>query len=135
MNVGKYIYAVLSADAGVSALVGDRIYPVIMAEKTPFPAIAYSVTSTPKDTKKDGPSDYDRDVVVFNIWADVQQGADGYTKVCDIDLAIRAALDFVEGAAGGITVEHCHFDESKDIIAEDRMTIGKESVYTFLTRN
>ena len=135
MNVGKYIYSILSADAGVSAIVGTRIYPVIIGEKVTFPAIEYSVVTRPKDTQKTQASDHDLEVVTFHFWADIQQGQDGYTKVCNIDLAVRAALDFVEGTAAGVTVEHCHFDESKDILAEDSMKIGKEVTYTFITKN
>lgn len=135
MNVGKYIYSVLTADAGVSALVSTRIYPVVIAEKATFPAIAYTVSTVPKDRQKDKASDYDTETVTFHLWADIQQGADAYTKTTEMDAAIRAALDFVEGTAAGVTVVHCHFDGSKDIVSEDRMLIGKESVYTFITRN
>lgn len=135
MNVGKYIFSVLTADAGVSALVSNRIYPVIIAEKAVFPAIAYTVSTVPKDRQKDKASDYDIETVTFHFWADVQQGADGYTSTTAIDAAVRAALDFVEGTAAGVTVSHCHFDGSKDIVSEDRMLIGKEAVYTFITRN
>ena len=134
MNVGKYIFSVLSANSAVTALAGTRIYPVIIGEKSAFPAIAYSVSTTPKDTQKTQVSDYDRELVTFHIWADILQGADGYTKTCDIDAAIRTAFDFVEGTAAGVTVVACHYDGSKDVIAEDRMLIGKEATYTFITR-
>jgi hypothetical protein len=135
MNVGKYIYSVLSNDAGVSALVGDRIYPVLIAEDAAFPAIEFSVSSVPLDSQKTQVSDHDSEVVTFHLWADALQGADAYSSSCDIDAAVRTAFDFVEGTAGGVTVEHCHFDSSKDILSEDRRLIGKEVAYTFITKN
>lgn len=135
MNVGKFIYSVLAADATVSALVGTRIYPVIMAEKATFPAIVYSVSTTPKDRQKTAVSDHDTEVVTFHFWADIQQGADAYTKTNAIDAAVRDAFDFVSGTAASVIVEHCHFDGSKDIISEDRMLLGKEATYTFITKN
>lgn len=134
MNVGKYIYTKLSTDTAVSDLVGNRIYPVMMAEKTAFPAIVYTVNTTPKDTQKNRPTDHDREVVTFRFWADIQQGADGYGKTTAIDLAVRAALDFNEGTLSGVIVEHCHFDGSEDIVSEDRLLIGRQANYTFITK-
>jgi len=135
MNVGKYIYSVLTANPGVSALVGTRVYPVIIAEKAAFPSIVYTVSTTPKDKQKTAVSDHDTEVVTFHFWADLQQGADAYTKTNAIDAAVRSALDFVSGTAASVIVEHCHFDGSRDIIYEDRMLIGKEATYTFITKN
>ena len=135
MNVGKYIYSVLAADAGVSALVGSKIYPVIIGEKVALPAIQYMVDAVPKDTQKDKASDYDKETVVFHFWADALQGGNGYDSVCNIDAAVRTALDFVSGTAAGVTVEHCHYDGSKDVFTEDRMAIGRQATYTFITRN
>ena len=135
MNIGKYIYSVLAADAGVSALVGTRIYPVMIPQTSAFPAIVYIVSTTPKDKQKDKVSDKDIESVSFTFLADYQQGADAYTKTTGIDAAVRTALDFVEGTAAGVTVVACHYDGSKDVFNEERMLIGKEANYTFITKN
>lgn len=135
MNIGKYIYSVLAADAGVSALVGTRIYPVMIPQTSAFPAIVYIVSTTPKDKQKDKVSDKDIESVSFTFFADYQQGADAYTKTTGIDAAVRTALDFVEGTAAGVTVVACHYDGSKDVFNEERMLIGKEANYTFITKN
>jgi hypothetical protein len=135
MNIGKYIYAKLIASTPVTALVSTRIYPVLIGEKVSFPAIAYMVETLPKDKQKTQASGYDTETVTFHFWSDIQQGADGYNKIGQIDAAIRQVFDFTSGTLGGITVEHGYFVSSKDIFNEDRMLIGKEAIYTFITKN
>ena len=38
------LYSLLSADATISAMVGDRISPVLLPEGSPMPAMTYQVT-------------------------------------------------------------------------------------------
>lgn len=134
MNVGKYIYTVLAADVGVSALVSNRIYPVLRAEKSVLPAIVYTVSTAPLDKQKDHVAYHDNEFVTFHFWADVQQGQDGYASITEIDSAVRTALDFVPGTSSGVTVEYCAYEGSKDIFDDDRMLIGKEANYKFITK-
>lgn len=134
MNVGKYIYAKLGATAGVTALVSTRIYPVLLPQNCVFPAVVYTSRTTPNDSQKTQSANHDREAVTFRVWADVQQGEDGYTSVQAIEAAIRAALDFVSATAGGVQVDHCHFDSSDDVVAEDRLLLGRELNYTFIVK-
>lgn len=134
MNVGKYIYAKLTATAGVTALVSTRVYPVILPQNATFPAIVYTVSTAPNDSQKTQAANHDKEVVTFRFWADAQYGADAYTSVMAIDSAVRAAIDFVSGTAGSVQVDHCHFDRSEDIISDERLLIGRESVYTFIVK-
>ena len=52
MIADRYIYAKLIADAGVAALVGTRIYPVIAPQDAVYPLITYSAVYTPAETAK-----------------------------------------------------------------------------------
>lgn len=46
MSAESDLYAILSGDAAITALVGTRIYPDAMPEETTYPAIVFSRTST-----------------------------------------------------------------------------------------
>lgn len=139
MNTGKYIYAKLSADAGVTALIGSgsdiRLYPVYLPQKAAYPAVVYTVGNAPNSNSKTDASTHDRAKVTFHIWADAAQGQNGYQSVEDIDAAIRAALDYVEGTAGGVTVDICHYDSSTDGRDDEMTLFMREAVYTMIVRN
>jgi Protein of unknown function (DUF3168) len=136
MNTGNYIYAKLTATAGVTALVSTRIYPVLMPDKLDYPAIVYSVSNRPLDANmKDRGPYHDQATVTFNFWADVKYGQDGYTSLDAIDAAVRAALDFVTATAGGVTCETCKYIGSEDIFSEDRLLIGRAANYQMTIKN
>jgi hypothetical protein len=41
ITIGSIIYNTLSTNSAISAAVGTRIFPIIMPEETPLPAIVY----------------------------------------------------------------------------------------------
>lgn len=135
MNIGKYIYATLSADAAVSAIVGTRIFPVFMPMQAEYPAIVYTVTNEPLDQTKAHAGYYDRSIVTLHLWADVAQGAQAYSVLEDLDLAVRAALDYVSATAGGVTVDSCRYTGSQDGRDENNLAYLKQVTYHFTVRN
>lgn len=136
MRAGNYIYAKLTATAGVTALVSTRIYPMLMPEKEVYPAIVYSVSNSPLDSNmKDRAGYHDRATVTFNFYADIQFGQDAYTSLDAIDAAVRTALDFVTATAGGVTCETCKYLGSEDNISEDRLLLVRVATYQMTTKN
>jgi Protein of unknown function (DUF3168) len=136
MKAGNYIYAKLTATAGVTALVSTRIYPVIMPQEAVFPAIIYSVSNKPLDkNSKDRSAAHDVATVVFNFWADIKYGQDAYTSLDAIDVAVRAAIDFVTATAGSVTCEDCKYIGSEDMFSEDRLLLGRAVTYQLITKN
>ena len=136
MNAGNYIYAKLTATAGVTALVSTRIYPVLMPQEAAYPAIIYSVSNRPMDrSTKDRDADHDTATVSFSFWADIQFGQDAYTSLDAIDSAVRIALDYVAGTAGGVVVGACKYMGSEDVFSEDRLLLGRQATYQLTTKN
>ena len=136
MNAGNYIYAKLTATAGVTNLVSTRIYPMLMPEKQVYPAIVYSVSNRPLDANmKDRAAYHDQATVSFTYWADIQFGQDAYTSLDAIDAAVRTAIDFVSATAGGVTVEACKYIGSEDVFSEDRLLLGRQATYQLTTKN
>lgn len=136
MLIGRYIYGKLSNDTGVSALVEDRIYPVLLPMDEPYPSIVYTVTNEPLDNNaKQEKASYDRQIVTFHVWADQSQGQQAYDDIDDIDAAIREALDRVEDTVSGVTVEAAYYLGSQDGRDESRGLFLREIRYSITTRN
>lgn len=110
MLVNKYIYAKLTADAGVTALVSTRVYPVTVpqAEGTNlYPAIVYSDDYAPHSNNKITSTTHDRCTLTITSWAS------SYDDASAIDVAVRAALDYQDGTtAGGVTVDLIEWQNS-----------------------
>lgn len=135
MRIGQYIYSVLSADAGIGALVGDRIYPVFLPQNDVMPAIVFLAENIPPFDTKTQASDHDRETVTFHICASAAQGEDGYAALDNIDAALRTALEYVEGTAGGVTVLSCQRGQGLDGRNEEMTLFLRTRTYTFITRN
>lgn len=54
MAVEQDIYAFLIANSGVAALVGTRIYPLMIPQDADLPAVAYRRIDTPRHYSHDG---------------------------------------------------------------------------------
>jgi hypothetical protein len=123
MIADKYIYAKLTADAGVTALVSTRIYPVFIPQDAEYPAITYSAVYTPADNTKTDDATHDNCALTLRCWAAK------YDDATEIDIAVRAAIDYVDlsGAgvsAGGVTVDVCEWVSSTDGLEEGNSAPG-----------
>jgi hypothetical protein len=100
MELPKAIYAILSLDAELVALTGNRIYPVVAQQREAYPILTYQIiANTPNDTKS-GASTVDQVRVQFNCWAEDQDSAN------NMDTKLRAAIDRYPH----VTVEDLHLD-------------------------
>ena len=105
MNEGKAIYTILTEDAGVSAVVGSRVYPQVAAQGAAFPFVVYVLQdNTPSDTKS-GVSTLDE------IRYDIVAAAETYSALSSLTERIRLALDRYSGTVSGIVVDSIQFTE------------------------
>jgi hypothetical protein len=105
MNEGKAIYSILTEDAGVSAVVGSRVYPQVAAQGAAFPFVVYVLQdNTPSDTKS-GVSTLDE------IRYDIVAAAETYSALSSLTERIRLALDRYTGTVSGIVVDSIQFTE------------------------
>ena len=107
MSAGKAIYGILSANAGVAALVSTRIYPDIATQDTAFPFVVYQIEGTTPSDTKDGVSKMD--MVDFAVMA----YAKSYTSAQDIASACRTALDRYSGTMQGVAVDSIIFKDQQ----------------------
>ncbi len=105
MNEGRAIYTILTEDAGVSAVVGTRVYPQVAAQGAAFPFVVYVLQdNTPSDTKS-GVSTLDE------IRYDIVAAAETYSALSSLTERIRLALDRYSGTVSGIVVDSIQFTE------------------------
>ena len=103
MNEGKAIYTILTEDAGVSAIVGNKVYPQIAAQGAAFPFVVYVLQdNSPSDTKS-GVSTLDE------VRYDIVAAAETYTELSSLTERIRLALDRYTGDLGGVEIDSIQF--------------------------
>lgn len=102
-NYSNIIYNILSNDAGVAALVGDRIYPVLAHQEAAFPFIVYRKKIDPDDVKG-VVNKQDTLTIEISVVSKKLDEADNIQQV------VRAALDnTTPGSLEGFTVGKIHF--------------------------
>lgn len=130
--IGNYLFARLSESAAVTALLGTgpvRVFPVVIPQRVPYPAVAYSCSLRPDDTSKQEVATRDTYLVRLRIWAPTEQAAEAYVKCEQIDAAIRSALDKITGTAGGVTIDGCEYDGGEDGVDEKLEFFFREARY------
>lgn len=96
--IATAIYSILSTNTNVSTLVGTRIYPNEVPQKATFPAI-YFVTDQIKPFPCRLPSG------TFQGAFEVGVLAKNYDSAIAVLNAIRTALDYYDGTAGGFSLK------------------------------
>lgn len=88
--IGKVITSILTNDSATTAMVGTRIYPILMEENTLLPALSYTVLAIDAEYSKAGWAD---DFVDF----DVRLYAKSYAEVNSLASVVRSALEVTAG--------------------------------------
>lgn len=92
------IFALLSQDEGVSAIVGARIYPLITPEEGAYPALSYFRVDGPREHALEGPAGFAHPRIQVDAWAN------DYATAKTLTEAVIAALDGYRGAVAGVSV-------------------------------
>ena len=101
MNVGKAIYYILKNDATVDSLA--TIYPILVDQKSSFPAVVYSIQGIDPSDDKDGVSGIDTVTVQIECYTNKSSGI---ADLVNLSTACRNALDrYAWGAVSGVTLD------------------------------
>jgi len=77
---------ILDNDAALSALIGSRIYPLVVPQDATRPAIAYQRISGPRTYSHDGPT------IAFARFQLTCEG-NNYMQACQVAAAARVAME------------------------------------------
>lgn len=100
MRAEKVINALLTADAGVTALVSNRVYPVSLPQNTVMPALIYEVVSAVEML----PIDALAGQQLVDTRVQVTALGKNYSDVKALLEAARVALLFKSGSIAGVRV-------------------------------
>jgi len=125
MNAGKAVYGILSANSGVTDIVGTNIFPEIAEQETAVPFIVYQLQNVAPEDTHDGPSKLDEVQFEFLCYAD------SYNAAADLGVAVRAALDRVSGTYNGVHVESVQFNDVDVEIEYDPRRYSQVLKFTF----
>lgn len=107
--IGKAVHARLKAHAGTAALVVDRIYPLRLPPSPTYPAVRYQVITDPQTHLMGADLNELHAQVQIDCYAVTYPGAHA------LKTQVKAALSRWEGTAGGVTVIHSFYDDSRDL--------------------
>ena len=118
LQIGKAVHAILSNDAGVSALVGNKIFPVVSKEGTTYPFVVYQrIGITPYYTK------------------------DGLTgEMCNVSVIIAAAsyaesVNIAEAVRGALEGKTISFTGGLSVTAIDLGTADEDFIDDVFVQN
>ncbi len=98
----------LSGYLEVSALVGTRIYPLLVPQDVEMPALAYQKISSPKTHSHSGPSHLAQSRFQFTC------EADNYLAAKSLATAVRHCWDGFKGTVGSIRIDSALVQDDRD---------------------
>jgi hypothetical protein len=115
----------LSATAGVTALVSNRIYPVTATQNATLPYITYSIVSVNPTDTKDRPSHLDAVRLQVDCWAATYMAAEA------IHGAVRDAIDAytIGETVAGVVLDGIKYETENDTLDEDVDIFRKSADY------
>ena len=99
MTLGAYIRLVLTQDAAVAALAGDRVWSDLLPQKPALPAAVLSLVSGDRDVTLEGWHGVAAQRVQIDAWATTR------AQAVALGQAILAVMAGHAGAAGGLEVQ------------------------------
>lgn len=99
MTLGRYLRLVLTSDAGVAALAGDRVFTEVLPQASAVPAVVFTEVAGDDDVALDGPTGASSRRVQIDSWAKTRAEATA------LGVAVKASLASHVGAAAGFSVE------------------------------
>lgn len=98
MGAEKIAYALLSGHAPLTALVGDRIYPLVIPEAARLPAVVYSVQGEREARLLSAPSATSNALTFAQVRITAAVAPNDYVTLTQLMSAIRGALVSAPGA-------------------------------------
>jgi len=102
------LFTYLSTNADVSALIGTRVFPLRMPERSTFPAIAYTRISGAREASHSGTSNLANSRVQISCWDR------NYLTAKQVAQAVVKAMHAYSGAMGSITVYAAFCEDETD---------------------
>lgn len=123
MIIEQALFVELKTAAGITALVGTRVYPLILPQNAAFPAITFQKVSGSRSHSQSGPSNLAHPRFQISCWA---KGDTAYPDAKGLAAQVRQAIDGFKGTmggAGGVDVQSC------ELVSEVDGYVGESYLY------
>jgi hypothetical protein len=113
MNVSESVYARLSGFAGLTALVGTRIYPVALDQDATMPAVVFRRLPAGCENVFGGSSGLGRPIFSISAWGSTLASAEA------VRAQVRLAMDVSMvglGGAGGVNAQVLRLSEPMEVL-------------------
>lgn len=120
-DIESGLFAFLSANTGIQAVVGTRIYPLRVPEGATLPALAYHKVSGPSEHSKDGDMSLNHPRFQITCWAATYAAAKAGRT------AVSAALNgFANGSVmgGSVVVDQVIVENDMDLHDQTTLEFG-----------
>lgn len=107
-SIDESLVTILQASTAVTALAGQRIYPLRALQTAQRPLVIYQRISATREHSHDGPSGLARPRFQFRCVANSFSQARGLAD------AVRGALDGYQGTVGGVRIDAIVFQNELD---------------------
>lgn len=114
------IYEILAAAAGVTAIVGSNIYPVLMPEEAPYPALTYFTVDADEIHTLDRTSGLVHQRFQVDAWANDYSTAKTLMK--QVRAALEAAYGTIVTPLGDVDIDGILRDNERDLYEDKTRT-------------
>jgi len=122
------IFSILSNDAGVSAIAGNRIYPILLPQNVTYPCVSYSVDEGQEDVTFDGQGTFQSVSIEIDSWSTTHAGMLSLSGAC------KAALKNYSGTVSGITIDKIQIDSAISVYEDAAEVYRKTLLITVIRR-
>lgn len=120
----------LAANTGLSALVGAKIYPLVVPQNTAYPAVVYQVISKIPNSEPCQGEQHSENVQQARMQVSIY--AEKYEQIVAIDEAIRSALDYYKGTVGTVQISSLRFLSARDLYAQEALVYHRAIDYRII---
>lgn len=100
INIGKAIYSIITGTTAITAIISNKVFPIVIPENTALPVVVYERNSSVEYTR-DG-------ISIYNIDVDITILSEKYSESITIGELIVKAFDNYKGSIQGINIVDCH---------------------------
>lgn len=120
----------LAANTGLTALVGSKIYPLVVPQGIPYPALVYLLVSKVPNNEAcqgEGSSENPQQVRM-----QVSVYAERYEQIVAIDEAVRGAIDHFKGTLGNTQISSLRFLSARDLYEQQALVFHRAIDYRII---
>lgn len=111
INIGKAIYSIVTGSTGITSIIGNKIFPIVIPEKTDLPVIVY---------ERNCSTEYTRDgIAVYSTNIDFTILSSDYTETITIGEELIKVFNNYSGSVNGINIINTRVESINETFAEN----------------